>query len=91
MTPRAVKAWACGACSKTFPHNEHGKRFADACCRCRTCGGTSVYMGTSQSLCRACHEKDVRQSVEAEYRRALEAYERTFGDKPSSTEEPSDG
>ena len=29
-----VQAWKCGRCFNLFPFNEHGKRFAEACCTC---------------------------------------------------------
>lgn len=35
MNAAEAKAWACGRCSKTYPHNEHGKRLAEGCCKCQ--------------------------------------------------------
>ena len=29
-----VRAWKCARCFNLFPFNEHGKRFAEACCKC---------------------------------------------------------
>lgn len=74
MRPRVVKAWACGFCNKTFMHNEHGKRFAAACCLCRTCGkNPSAYTGAGTE-CSSCHRITVLKSATEDLSRAQENY-----------------
>lgn len=83
MKPTKVAAWRCGACSKTYAYTRHGKRFAEHCCLCTECMlRPSAYTGLG-TKCKQCHEAVVRESVTAEYERALKAYETTFGAKPA--------
>lgn len=65
---KAVSAYACGSCGKTFPKNITGKLSAGACCTYRQCkqGPSDMsYLGTANSLCRGCFE-------EAEWERVCE-------------------
>lgn len=64
MKARAVRAWACSSCNKTYMHNEHGKRFAAACCLCRACGKRpSAYTGL-QTRCQECHNREELKKAE---------------------------
>lgn len=61
---KVVKAWACGFCAKTYPHNEHGKMFAADCCLCRQCGkNPSAYTGRT-TYCKECHARAELKSAE---------------------------
>jgi hypothetical protein len=53
MNPKVVKAWSCGLCNHAYPHNEHGKRWAEDCCKCTQCGEPSSHTGRGM-LCRRC-------------------------------------
>jgi hypothetical protein len=90
MKPKVVKAWACSSCHKTYPHNEHGKRFAETCCLCKTCGkNPSAYMGSGTD-CSQCHAKKVLKDARKSFEHAeknLEAAERAARRKGVETKE----
>jgi hypothetical protein len=57
VKPKVVKAWACGQCGALYSH-EHGNAFAEACCKCKECGGSNIlYTATIGGTCRACYAK----------------------------------
>lgn len=81
--PVKVAAWKCGSCPRTFPLNSHGKKFAEACCTCRKCGGLSLYMGTDRGSCEACRKKDEEARVEENLARAQEEFDQVMSSRGS--------
>lgn len=59
MNPLEELCYLCSQCKKSYPHNEHGKRFAEACCKCirEGCPFSSAYTGLG-NICTVCHAQD---------------------------------
>lgn len=78
-TPRrkakVAKAYSCTRCDKVFPYNEHGKKFAEVCCTCPSCGGLSDrYMGTNHKVCSRCKSTAEWDSAVLNLKTALTVY-----------------
>jgi hypothetical protein len=71
-TPATVRAYACGHCGKPYPHTEAGKRFAEACCKCRECGGTGARYTGIGSYCGKCQARTALKNAREDVVRAQE-------------------